>query len=202
MDEGYIKFDTKWVKTGPFQENDLAQLNTFRQKVFDLKLIGAYDNGIGYGNISQRQLQQKNPFYISGSATGNLVQLLPAHYALVKDVRIHENQLFCEGPIVASSESMSHAVIYQTLPEVQAVIHVHHPNMWKGLLHSVPTTNRYATYGTPEMAYSIIDLLQSTHLPQSKLFVMEGHEEGVFVFGNSLVEAYSILLEAYLSFGI
>ncbi|NRB62308.1 MAG: class II aldolase/adducin family protein [Saprospiraceae bacterium] len=200
MDEGYIKFDAIWVKTDPFGENDLAQLNTFRQKVFELKLIGAYDNGIGYGNISQRQLPTKNPFYISGSATGNLSELLPTHYALVKDVRIDENQLFCEGPIVASSESMSHAVIYQTLPEVQAVIHVHHLNMWKSLLHSVPTTSQSATYGTPEMAYSIIDLLQSTHLPKTKLFVMEGHEEGVFVFGNSLAEAYAILLEAYLSF--
>ena len=67
-------------------------------------------------------------------------------------------------------------------------------------MHKVPTTDASATYGSPEMAYSIIDLLQTTDLPQSKLFVMEGHEEGIFVFGREMVEAYRVLVKAFNRF--
>lgn len=200
MDEGYIKFNARWTPTDPFPDNDLSELNAFRQKVYALGLIGAYENGIGYGNISQRKEPGSDLFYISGSATGNHSILTPDHYARVTQVDINKNHLSCEGPIIASSESMSHAVIYQTLPEVQAVIHVHHLGMWKALMHRVPTTDQSATYGSPEMAYSIINLIQTTDLPQTKLFVMEGHEEGIFVFGESLEEAFQKLYEEFLLF--
>ncbi len=200
MDEGYIKFKADWQESTPFPRGLLQELNEYRQRVYDLGLIGAYDNGIGFGNISQRHPDHPDQFLISGSATGNFKTLTEDHYALVTHVDIDRNELRCEGPIVASSESMSHAVIYQTLPEVQAVIHAHHLGMWQELMHKVPTTDASATYGSPEMAYSIIDLLQTTDLPQSKLFVMEGHEEGIFVFGREMVEAYRVLVKAFNRF--
>jgi ribulose-5-phosphate 4-epimerase/fuculose-1-phosphate aldolase len=111
----------------------------------------------------------------------------------VTRVDIPANELWCEGPIIASSESMSHAVIYRECPEVQAVIHVHDIAMWQRLLHRVPTTADTAAYGTPEMADSIVDLLQTTELRQTGLFVMEGHEEGVFAFGNTLDRVGNLL---------
>ena len=90
---------------------------------------------------------------------------------------------------------MSHAVIYRECPAVQAVIHVHHLELWEQLLHKVPTTDASAKYGTPEMANSIVELLKKTDLRGTKLFVMEGHEEGIFSFGNSLDEAVEIILK-------
>jgi len=197
MDEGYIKFKADWQESAPLPIALLQELNEYRQRVYDLGLIGAYDNGIGFGNISKRHPGHPDQFLISGSATGNFVTLTEAHYALVTKVNIDQNELRCEGPTVASSESMSHAVIYQSLPEVQAVIHAHHLGMWQELMHRVPTTDASATYGSPEMAYSIINLLKTTDLPQSKLFVMEGHEEGIFVFGENLGEAFNVLEEAF-----
>ncbi|KAA3626626.1 MAG: class II aldolase/adducin family protein [Bacteroidetes bacterium] len=197
MDEGYIKFNSRWAETPAYPMEDLHELIMARQQLFEAGLIGAYPSGIGFGNISLRHPIQGNPdaFYISGSATGNVTQLSPAHFALVTKVDIEKNCLDCEGPIIASSESMSHAVIYRECPEVQAVAHIHDLTMWESLLHKVPTTDSSATYGTPEMAISIIDLLRNTDLKQSKLFVMEGHEEGVFAFGNSLEETVGIILD-------
>jgi len=157
-------------------------------------LIGAYDNGIGYGNISQRW-NAEGQFMISGSMTGHLQQLSSAHFTLITKVDIDQNTVYCEGPIIASSETMSHAVIYQECQEIQGVIHVHHAALWKTLLNKVPTTDASATYGSPEMAYSIIDLLKKGDLKEKKIFVMKGHLEGIFVFGSSLEEAAGILLQ-------
>ena len=192
IDEGYIKFTPVWKRSAPLPEAVIEDLNKARQELYDCNLIGAYPNGIGFGNISQR-IKGTTQFYISGSATGNYAKLTGAHYSKVRSFDLEKNSLTCSGPIVASSESMSHAVIYQVCDWVNAVIHVHHLEYWQKLLHQVPTTDRSATYGSPEMAFSIIDLLKTTNLPETKLFVMEGHREGIFAFGKNLEEAVRII---------
>ncbi|MDX1943180.1 MAG: class II aldolase/adducin family protein [Saprospiraceae bacterium] len=199
MDEGYIKFQSQWTKSEALSLERLENLIFWRDILYQKELIGVYKNGIGYGNISERW-NAEGQFIISGSMTGHLQTLSNEHFTLVTKVNISKNMIWCEGPIIASSESMSHAVIYQECPEIQGVMHVHHAGLWEKLLHKVPTTNASATYGSPEMAYSIIELLQKTDLRKQKIFVMEGHPEGIFVFGESLKEAAAILLQqiAYL----
>lgn len=155
-----------------------------------------YKNGIGYGNISIR-VGDENKFLITGSATGGIAQLSAEHLAMVDQVKAPQNELWCSGPIVASSESMSHAAIYDQLPWVGGVIHIHHLAFWQAALHQVPTTAADAAYGTPAMVASIHNLLKRTALPSSKLFVMEGHEEGVFAFGHDLAEAFQVLEAAF-----
>lgn len=194
LDEGYIKFKPNWTPAPPLPESAVFNLNYWRSKMYALRLIGAYDNGIGFGNISERMSAQ-GEFLISGTATGNFEQLTAAHYALVRAVDIEQNSLDCEGMILASSESMSHAVLYRECPEVHGVIHAHHLQLWQHLLHRVPTTDRSATYGTPEMAKSIIQLLKETPLRSQRIFVMEGHEEGIFAFGESLEAAAAVLVK-------
>lgn len=191
-DEGYIKFRADWTQTEPLSWSELAELDHWRNVMYDAGLIGAYPDGIGFGNISRRW-NEAGQFFISGSATGNHSRLNAAHYSLVTEVDIDQNRLACSGPILASSESMSHAVIYRECPEVRGVIHIHNLDMWGRLLHRVPTTSAAATYGSPEMAYSIIDLLQHTDLKTSCIFVMEGHREGVFAFGDCLENATAVI---------
>lgn len=193
IDEGYIKFETHWKPTAALKAPVLDELIVWRQKCYDLQLIGAYDNGIGYGNISVRK-EGSNQFYISASATGNKPVLGREHFALVCKVDAKGNQLWGEGPLLASSESMSHAIVYEQLDWVQAVIHVHNKEMWQRLMHKVPTTDASAAYGSPEMAQSILDLIADTDVAEQKIFVMEGHEEGVFVFGKDLEEAFEVLM--------
>ena len=200
-DEGYIKFRADWKKAPPLPKEKLKELNYWRQVMYRHHLIGACENKIGFGNISQRW-NEGVFFAISGSATGNFPLLNEMHYALVNGFDLNENTLTCEGPIIASSESMSHAVIYQECPEVNGVIHVHHLDMWKKLLHKIPTTDKTATYGSPEMALSIIDLLKNTDLKNRKIFVMEGHREGIFAFGENLKEAASVILDFFKKYNL
>jgi hypothetical protein len=62
----------------------------------------------------------------------------------------------------------------------------------------VPTTADGATYGSPEMALSIIELLRNSDLRQQKIFVMRSHPEGIFSFGASLEQAAGLVLERLL----
>ncbi len=196
MDEGYIKFQVDWKQISRVKSNDITDLNYWRNEMYQQKWIGAYDNGIGFGNISERW-KTTNNFIISGSATGNFSSLTADHYALVTKVDIEKNSLYCEGATIASSESMSHAVIFQALPWVNAVIHIHDLENWEKLLYNLPTTPKEIPYGTCEMAYSIQDLIKNTSVAEQKIFVMAGHIEGIFAFGKDLKEASAVIF-AYL----
>jgi ribulose-5-phosphate 4-epimerase/fuculose-1-phosphate aldolase len=197
FDEGYIKFDCKWEKSNPLDQNLLKNLISWREKLYNLKLIGAYENEIGYGNISERF--KGNQFIITGSATGNIPKLNAGHFSKVIDFDLSKNSLTCCGPIKASSESLSHGILYQLDSNINAVIHVHNFDLWEKLLHQVPTTNQEVSYGTPQMAKEIIRLHQNTNLPEQKIFVMEGHEEGIITFGKDLDEAGKVLLNYFLT---
>jgi len=193
-EEGYIKFKSRWIQKEPLPKTVLEEVLFWRQKMYQHQLMGAYPDGIGFGNISQRY--QDNQFIISGSATGNFPKLVQRHFALVTDFDIDKNLVLCEGPIIASSESMSHAVIYQECPEVNSVIHIHHMALWEKWKYQLPTTAESAAYGSPEMAREIIRLLKESSVrKKEKVFVMAGHQEGLIAFGKHLEEAASINLK-------
>lgn len=186
--EGYIKFEAKWKPTAPLRGADIAELNYWRQMVYTWGLIGAYPDGIGFGNISRRW-DAAGRFLISGSATGNIETLDARHYCIVQMADPAQNLVHCEGPVIASSESMSHAVIYQQCPEVGAVVHAHHRMLWERWMHRLPTTDASVSYGSPEMAAEIVRLLRESELRQQGVFITAGHEEGIFAFGRDLAEA-------------
>jgi ribulose-5-phosphate 4-epimerase/fuculose-1-phosphate aldolase len=188
MEEGYIKFQCNWKKGPALSASMLQSVGWGRREMYNRGLIGAYDNGIGYGNISERLTEKK--FVISGSATGGLPELKPIHYSVVDKIDTTNNQVWCTGPVKASSETMSHAVIYQTCPEVNAVVHIHNLDLWKSIIHRVPTTHASVSYGTPEMAKEIIRLLKQTDVRQhAGYFAMAGHEEGIIAFGKNMQHA-------------
>ena len=192
MDEGYIKFHCNWIEAEPISINQLRDINEWRNTLFNLGLIGAYNNGIGFGNISKRL--NNRTFIITGSATGGLKRLNENHYVLVDEYNLQQNSLACTGPIKASSESLSHAVIYECSDETNAVIHIHNFDLWEKLIHHVPTTREEILYGTTEMANEIRRLFIETDVKTEKIIAMAGHEEGIIAFGKTLDEAGEILL--------
>ena len=194
-EEGYVKYQCEWIVDDPVPYHQISELNRWRNKLYQLGLIGVYENGIGYGNISQRL--EGDQFIVSGTATGKLPELKSVHYTKVVEFNLKENTLVCHGPIKASSESMSHGVIYQENPGINAAIHIHDLHLWKKLLNKVPTTNPNVAYGTPAMANEIIRLFNESDVLEKKIFVMAGHEEGVFTFGKDLEEAGKVLLRNY-----
>ena len=183
-DEGYIKFNCTWIEEELPDKNIIDELNNWRQKLYNKQLIGAYTDGIGYGNISCRLADDS--FLITGTATGNISRLTDMHYTRVSGFDIANNAVTCRGPIKASSESLTHAIIYASLPDVNAVVHIHNHQLWQKLLNKVPTTSPEVAYGTPEMAFEIKRLLKSTDANDEKILVMAGHEDGLIAFGGDL----------------
>ena len=192
ISDGYIKFRCDWENHTAVSTQDIVALNTWRNRLYSLKLIGAYESGIGYGNISVRT--KGNEFIITGSATGNHAILTSDYYSKVVDFDIDKNYLKCIGLKQASSESMTHAAIYSIDKNINAVIHIHNLELWNKLLHKVPTASKNAMYGTPEMAYEMIRLFDNEHAGKRGIIVTEGHVEGIFTFGSDLNTAGKILM--------
>ena len=194
-DEGVIKFNCQWTKSPPLDEAWIRDLNAWRDKLYRLGLIGLNEDGIGYGNISIRF--RKNQFIISGSGTGKFKKLTEEHYALVTGYDVEKNAISSTGSIIASSESLTHAMIYEHASDVHAVMHVHHFKIWKKLLIALPTTAENIEYGTPEMAKEITRLFDEQKLSQHKIFAMAGHYEGIVSFGKNLAQAAELLLNEF-----
>ncbi len=196
IDEGVIKYSCEWVLGEKVDLELIQSLIAWRNYIHQLGLIGVYDHGIGFGNISIR-ISDTLQFIISGSQTGHLPQLEPEHYTVVTDFNIEQNYLTCCGPIQASSESLTHAAIYSVQPQINAIIHVHHPQLWRSLLYQIPTTRKQVQYGTPAMAAEMFRLFAEENLSQQKILVMAGHEDGFLTFGKDLNEAGEILMQYY-----
>ena len=89
--EGYIKFNCVWDKQEIEVPADIfASIRHWKEKLYALNLIGAYENGVGFGNISCRD-GDSGRFFITGSATGGIRLLEKEHLALVTEFDIDRN---------------------------------------------------------------------------------------------------------------
>jgi ribulose-5-phosphate 4-epimerase/fuculose-1-phosphate aldolase len=189
----YIKFTWERAATEIAPFDGFTELNACRRKLLQLGLIGMDANGIGFGNLSVRDGATNN-FYITGSATGGIPELTPAHYARVVAYDFKRNWLRCEGRVIASSESLTHAAVYESDAKAGAVIHCHDSTLWAGLLNQAPTSSKTVEYGTPEMAYEAIRLFKLTDAQSRKILVMAGHEGGIVAFGRDPEAAFAVLI--------
>jgi len=192
LDEGVIKYRCDWEANEPLKQPDLTELQTWRDRLHTLGLIGVYPDGIGFGNISLRLAPRQ--FLVSGTQTGHHAMTRADHYTLVDEWDIERNWLHCVGPLKASSESLTHAALYEYATDIQATIHVHHPDLWQQYQHKLPTTRATVPYGTPAMAREMWRLFAESDLATQRVLVMAGHEDGVIAFGRTLQEAASPLL--------
>ena len=188
---GSVKFSCEHVHGDLAEFAGLTELNYYRTRLIQLGLIGVDPNGIGFGNLSIRSSEQG--FYITGSGTGKLTDLTNAHYSRVTAFDFEKNWLRCEGSVVASSESLTHAAVYDSDPTAMAVIHGHDLKLWETLLNKVPATPKGVAYGTPAMAFAVQNLFGNTDVRDKKFFIMSGHEGGIVTFGKDLKTAFDIL---------
>jgi L-ribulose-5-phosphate 4-epimerase len=189
----YIKFTCERAATKITPFDGLAELNAYRRKLLQLRLIGVDSNGVGFGNLSMRDGATRN-FYITGSATGGLPELTLANCARVVAYDFKRNWLRCAGAAVASSESLTHAAVYESDARAGAVIHCHDSKLWTALLNQAPTSSKAVEYGTPEMAYEVLRLFNLSDVKSRKILVMAGHEGGIVAFGRDLEEAFAVLM--------
>lgn len=194
IDEGYIKYDSDWTP-GPVPAQELTSLlDTWRRPLFDAGLIGHYEDlGVGYGNLSVR-FGLSDQFIISGTQTGHIADTDGQHYALVTHYDIDTNRVSSTGPVQASSESLTHAAIYELHEAINAVVHVHSRALWDSLKDQLPTTAADISYGTPAMAREFTRLYRDTSFRASGVAVMAGHDEGIVSIGRDLEEAATRIL--------
>jgi L-ribulose-5-phosphate 4-epimerase len=190
---GAVKFTCQQLGVEMSRFAGFSELNRYRRKLLDLGIIGVDASGIGFGNLSIRN-GATSRFYITGSGTGRIPELTPADYARVVAYDFEKNWLQCEGSTVASSESFTHAAVYESDPTARAVIHCHDINLWSALLDKAPTTPNRVEYGTPEMAYAVQRLFEITDVKTRKIFVMAAHDGGLVTFGKNLQDAFGILI--------
>ena len=192
---GVVKFRCEHVVAdlAPFAGFD--ELNACRCKLLQLRMIGVDANGIGFGNLSVRA-GDTNEFYITASGSGGRAQLSLDGYAKVTGYEFAQNWIRCEGRAVASSESLTHAAIYESDPQIRAVIHCHDAGLWKQLLEHAPATSATVEYGTPAMALEVKRLFDHTPVREQQAFAMAGHADGIVAFGTNVEEAFAALMRS------
>ena len=193
IDEGYVKYDSRWTKGPAPDAAAVAMLDECRRPLFEAGLIGHYaEHGVGYGNLSVRT---DDGFVISATQTGHLEHTSGEHYVLVSEVDIAANRVTSIGPLPPSSEAMTHAALYALTPAIAAVVHVHSAELWQKYIDTLPTTDRAVPYGTPQMAREFSRLWHRSAFAKTGVAVMAGHDEGVVSVGATLDEASQRILD-------
>lgn len=192
IDEGHVKFAAEWIEEAASAPRQLEALSRWRRALHDAGLIGHYaDIDIGYGNLSVRLAGDE--FLITGTQTGHLRETDSRHYCRVTAFDIDTNQVCCRGPVMASSESMTHAAIYARDAAVGSVAHVHDETLWAWALDRLPSTRADVAYGTPAMAREFQRLVDDPEF--AGIAVMAGHEGGLIATGADVAQAAGRLLD-------
>jgi class II aldolase/adducin N-terminal domain-containing protein len=190
----YVKFTSERVSSELSPFSGLVEVNIYRRRLLELQLIGVDASGVSFGNLSIRDGETNN-FYITGSATGGKSKLTPADCARVVAYDFETNWLRYAGSAIPSSESFTHAAIYESDKTAGAVLHCHDLKFWAALLDQVPTSSNSVHYGTPEMAHEIMRLFRVTDVHRRRIVAMAGHKGGIVTFGRDLEHAFAVLMQ-------
>jgi hypothetical protein len=175
-----------------------ARLDAWRSVLKRLGVVGQLPGryqGAGFGNLSARLPpypgeRGHRPFVVTGTQTGGVERLGPSHWCVVQRHDHRANQVVSRGPVLPSSESMTHGAIYDLDPRVRCVIHAHAPDLWHASRAlRLPTAAETAHYGTPEMVSEVMRLYRDTSLADVRVLAMGGHQDGVLAFGHTTEEA-------------
>jgi ribulose-5-phosphate 4-epimerase/fuculose-1-phosphate aldolase len=175
----------------------LAALSGWREVFKRLGLLGqdpARYGGQGFGNVSGRDPQRPREFVITASQTGATPGLTDDDLVRITHSNPVRFWVDAVGHRPPSSETLTHAVIYQADPAVGWVFHVHCPDIWQRAAElALPLTAEDVPYGSPAMAEAVSQLL-SQHQAGPAVFVTLGHQDGVFACGADADQAGGALL--------
>ena len=195
--EGVIQYVLHHEAGSPPCPDVVTGLESVRRALYARGLIGRdpqrYD-GLGYGNVSCRS---GSGFVISGTQTGHLPVLAGNQYVTVSGWDIPRFALWSTGDVKPSSEAMTHAMLYEALPDAGAILHVHAPEAWHRLrLSGFPETPPEAGYGSPAMVSAVALLAKRHGWRDAGVMVMAGHQDGLIAFGPTLDVGHRLLLSA------
>jgi len=190
--EGVIKFSLNFTPSEQSRQIDV-ELHAWRALLHGYGLIGQVPHryeGFGFGNLSQREAIG---FSITATQTGGRQSLSDTDYAWVTAWSLEQNALSATGLTPPSSESLTHAAIYEAQPEVRFVFHIHSPDLWTDrAILELPETAAEIPYGTVEMALALKAL--AANLGDEGIAAMAGHEDGIVSWSKSAVGAGLLLM--------
>lgn len=182
--EGTIRFAyALQPPDGPVASSGVLQtLRGWRNVLRRLGLLGQDPQrygGLGFGNLSLRDAGSPEQFVITASQTAGFPELEDGD--LVRITHSNPTRFWVDalGHQPPSSETLSHAMIYQSDPEVGCVFHVHSPDIWlRADDLALPCTEESVPYGSAAMAEAVAGLLREHGSPLT--FATLGHQDGVF----------------------
>jgi len=200
IDDGVVKFKLSLKMAPALAAEDIIPVEKWRAILWRLGLVGEYPiEKVGYGNLSVRLPTPKAGFLITGTQTGQHPHLTRRQYTRVVSCDPTKNSVKAEGPIGPSSESLTHYAIYDSNPQINAIFHVHHRQMWERMIETgAESISDSISYGTIEMADAARGAIQGK---DSGAFVMKGHQDGIIAYGTTPEEAGKILLKLYRELG-
>jgi hypothetical protein len=208
--EGVIRFRYEHEER-PLDERvhgeTVRALVAWREILAHLRLLGRdpsrYD-GLGYGNVSARVGpfgdvgRGRRRFLVTGTQTAGQGHATLREFCIVESWDIGRNEAASTGLVAPSSESLTHAALYDSSPAIRVVLHAHAPEIWRRARElSLPVTDPAAANGTPDMALEVQRLFREGTFASTRLAVMGGHEDGVLAFGSSAGEAGESLVRHF-----
>lgn len=200
--EGVIRFeaDHRACELEERLFGDTARaLSAWRGILSHLGLLGrdpARYEGLGFGNVSARVgpfgdvPRGRRRFLVTGSQTGGVAHATLREYCLVESWNLARNRVESRGLVAPSSESLSHAALYDASPAVRVVLHAHARELWRqARALGLPVTHERAAQGTPAMAEEVGRLYREGTFASTGVAAMGGHEDGIIAFGSSPAEA-------------
>lgn len=195
--EGVIKFQLEFHPAAPLRATLLTELIAWQRIARQLGLLGrdpARYGGLAYGNLSQRL--RNGGFAVSATQSADHRHPDAGHFAHVTHWDCARNSLVAQGPARPSSESLTHAALYDADPRIGCVIHGHSPQIWRYRnALKLPSTAPTTAYGTPAMAEEVAHLYQHTGFAGQGAIAMGGHEDGILAFGRDLDAAGWTMVE-------
>lgn len=205
--EGVVRFEvrheTRLLDERVFGETARA-LAAWREVLARLGLVGrdqARYDGLSYGNVSARVPPMgdvgrgRRRFLVTGTQTGGHRRVALEDFSLVESWDIAGNRVSSAGMVPPSSESLTHAALYDIAPAARVVLHGHAPELWRrAAALGIPVTRPEAANGTPAMALEVQRLYRESTLPALGVLAMGGHEDGVLALGRTAAEAGEALV--------
>jgi ribulose-5-phosphate 4-epimerase/fuculose-1-phosphate aldolase len=205
--EGVIRFEVQHGLRGLDERvhgETVRVLSAWRDILAHLRLLGrdpARYEGLGYGNVSARVgpfgdvPRGQRRFLVTGTQTAHVAHATLREFCLVESWDIERNRVSSAGPVAPSSESLTHAALYDASPALRVVLHAHAPEIWRqARALGLPVTHAGAANGTPAMAHEMQRLFREGTLASTRIAAMGGHEDGVIAIGDSAAQAGETLV--------
>jgi ribulose-5-phosphate 4-epimerase/fuculose-1-phosphate aldolase len=179
-----IKYQTTFLSKEAPQHPKISLLSTWC-KIFDKRGLAPPYEGGSYGNLSFRDIGDS--FIITASQSSLADSVSNDRFVLVESA--DKRMLYVRGTRNGSSEAHLHMTIYKARKDVNAVFHGHCKEVSENAcMLGIPTTEKFAPYGTDELIKEVMKKLGSYDFIEMK-------DHGFISMGKSMTDAGLLALE-------